>query len=311
MPMIGCRYKSCIGRIILDNIEFFRSAAKIRFLGNCIKKKNDKLEVYILTLNSTNQNDLLSGLNFGIDFKKIIIKTLNQIYFKKILKSTQVFQLFIQKVISGNSFQLNKYLLNNILIKYSPKLILKGTVKYRKILGWYDFIIHFDTSSSKIVPFFRFFFNKSGEKVYINYILNKKLSNLPLTKGFTSLLKLNSIPFMINCPLFISEFFFFKLCLFYQLTEEHFLFRIYQLSSKNNYKVSKYSMEKNFKEYFYNILGFFDILIILQSIESMPFNCRILSFKILILCRDVLYNNSKCHPLIKCITQRLRSNFYF
>jgi|Transcript_81869 hypothetical protein len=306
-----CIYLKNLGRLILEDTEFFRCKGKVSFFISYKEKKVDKLELKILTLNSTNQNDLLSSLNLVFDFKKLILNSIKHIYFKTVNKSTILFKVFIQKVISGNSLQTNTYLLKNILIRYSPQNILIDSIQLIKIFRWYKFLKKPDNSLSGILSNFKSSFKELVEIRFIDFILNKNYCDSILDVGLTNSINLKLIPFILNSSFFMSRFFFFKLCFFYQLTEEHFSFKICDILIKNEQKVSAcYIIEKS-RNFFLRFFDLFDLLLILQSIEGLILNYQVLSLNILIFCRHFLNNYSNSHPIVRWILKKIRSNFYF
>jgi len=304
-------YLKRLGRLILEDIEFFHSKGKISFFISYKEKKVDKLELKILTLNSTSQNDLLSSLNLVFDFKKLILNSIKHIYFKTVNKSTILFKVFIQKVISGNSLQTNTYLLKNILMRYSPQNILIDSIQLIKIFRWYKFLLKPDNSLSGILSNFKSSFKNLVEIRFINFILNKNYCDLILEIGLTNSVNLKLIPFILNSSFLMSGFFFFKLCFFYQLTEEHFSFKICDILIKNEKKVSACYMIEKSRNFFLKFFNLYDLLLILQSIEGLIFNCQFLSLDVLIFCRHFLNSYSNSHPIVRWILKKIRSNFYF
>lgn len=294
-----------IGRMIIDKMKFNIKNSKFDYLTFPKKsnKKKDKLETDILTLNTLCQNDILSGLELISDFKRILC----EIFKKFSSKTFWLIQMFLQKLLSGNCYRFNYFLLNLIYIQYSARCLFYEIINVIKVYESYDFLIKFQKKYSGVLHFFNFFYTGTNIKKSVDFLINKNLSRFLVFGDSKIGIPFKFIPFIINCPPTLMGLFVLKLSSFSQNLKEHFGFKIFLPSLEKK----KYCLVYNKNE---NILRFFcpfSFLLILQSIEIARFHDQLIAYKALSIFQEFLNKRTTFHPITRSIVKKIKSNFFF
>jgi hypothetical protein len=298
-------HKYFTGRMIIDNMKFGTKNSKYDYLNfpKMPNKKKDKLETSILTLNTLCQNDVLSGLELISDFKRILYEI-----FKKFSNKTfWLFQMFLQKLISGNCYRFNYFLLKFIYIQYTSRSLLSEVIKIIKVYDSYDFLIKFQNKSYGILHFFYFFYSETNKKKSVDFLLNKTISRFMVFGSSKICLPFKITPFIVNCPPTLMGLFVFKMSSFRQNLEEHFGFKICLPSREEKKQCIIYNNTENFPRFFCPV----NCLLTLQSMEIANYNDQLLTLKALNIFQEFLSTRTHIHPITISIVKKIKSNFFF
>jgi len=161
-----------------------------------------------------------------------------------------------------------------------------------------------------------FFFFKSNPKFKkeikeVNLFLNGFLWHSFLVPKLKIILHYPYIPFYLNCPFYLMEFFAFKLLFFYQIIQEHFGLKLFPVSHSKSNKVSTCYSNKNLKVIFSKSFDLITFLLIFQSIETLDLYGRIVIYKRLMSHRKLYLLNLNCHPIEISIVKKIKSCFFF
>lgn len=313
--VINKDYENNLGRSFIETIRCNSNISKLNFFPNQEIKKNivkklDEFEINLLNLNSIFQNDIFSGAHILFNIKGFFCASNKKIFNKMILDNTCIFHFLFQKIISGNSFELNKFLSNRIFFSFFNGDLIFQVAKLVKSYSSFDIVLKSQGRFSGILPFLFSFIQENLKKNCVIYFLNQKAFRQGVKKMKPSIpFKLE--PFVLNCSFLSMEFFGIKLFLNQFISIEHFTQKLCTLSNTQKKKgpVNLYTL--CFGKNFLNFLDISDFLLILQSMETLDFRCQFFIFHFLIISRKNQRSEKNFHPLLNSMLIKIKSNFFF
>lgn len=315
MIYVDYYYDHNLGRKMFESEKrYFEKITSTYFIEKNTKnfqKTPKRIDLLILSLNSVFQNDIFSGINLFFNTKRLICNIKRKFLLIKILKHTNQFQNIFQKIITGNPFKINYFIFSNVLSYHLSDNIAYKVMDVMNMIDYYDIFKRDEKEFSGIFFFFKSNSEYKKEIKNINFFLNGFLWH----SLFGPKLKIFShypyIPFYLNCPFYLMEFFAFKLLFFYQITLEHFGLKLYPvLRSKSNKGPICYS-NKNLEVIFSRSFDLVTLLLIFQSIETLNLYGRIIVYKRLMSHRKLPPLNLNCHPIEISIVKKIKSCFFF
>lgn len=313
--IINRNYEQFIGRSFIETIVCNSKNSKLNLFHNPrlrknIKKKFDEFEINLLNHNSIFQNDIFSGAHILFNIRKFLCARNKKLFNKLILDNTCIFHFLFQKIISGNSFELNKILSERIFFSYFNRDLIFEVAKLIKMYSSFDVVLEAQVRFSGILPFLFSFIQENFKKNCVIYFINQKAFRLKVKKTKPSV-PFKVKPFVLNCSFLSMEFFGIKLCLNQLISVEHFTRKLCPLYNTKKKKRPVNLHTSCFGKIFLNFLDISDFLLILQSIESLDFRCQFFIFKFLLISTQNQRSEKNCHPLLNSMLKKIKSNFFF